>query len=201
MPTSKRGKTYSPAGTPIHTKHGLVPIEKIKKGDEVLSRNHATGKLEYERVTGLITPHPDRLMQISFAGEARPLQPTATHPFFVKHAGQKIPGWAEASVIKVGDAILTKEGAWSEVTAVSNTETEETVYNFEVEENHDYFIGEGGLLVHNPACGDLDWLRPRTDGLTTAEHVELHGADDLTKDIQGVFAQDPVTTTELAWQK
>jgi hypothetical protein len=146
----------------IHTKRGLVPIEAIKRGDEVLSRNHATGKLEYERVTGVIQPHPDRLMQINFAGEAQPLQPTATHPFFVKHAGETAGGWAEASVIKVGDAVLTTKGTWSQVTAVSSTQTEATVYNFEVEANHDYFVGDSGLLVHNP-CGVETFFRAMSE--------------------------------------
>jgi RHS repeat-associated protein len=141
-----------PAGTPIHTKHGLVPIEKIKKGDEVLSRNHATGKLQYERVTGVVKPHQDRLMQISVAGQANVINPTPTHPFFVKHAGQKEGGWAEASVLKIGDEILNKEETWTKVTDVSDVQKEATVYNFEVAGNHDYFVGPLGLLVHNGVC-------------------------------------------------
>jgi predicted nucleic acid-binding protein len=60
--------------------------------------------------------------------------------------------WVEASVIKVGDAVLTKEEIWNEVTAVSSTLKEATVYNFEVEGDHDYFVGSRGFLAHNALC-------------------------------------------------
>jgi RHS repeat-associated protein len=141
-----------PAGTQIHTRRGLVPIERIKKGDEVLSRNRLSGKLEYQRVSGVIRPHLDKTLEISVIGEEQPLQSTPTHQFFVKHASEMTGGWAEASVIKVGDAILTKDDTWSTVTKVSDTKKETTVYNFEVESDHDYFAGERGFLVHNAAC-------------------------------------------------
>jgi hypothetical protein len=38
------------AGTLVHTKDGLVPIEKIKAGDWVLSQPEQTGELAYKRV-------------------------------------------------------------------------------------------------------------------------------------------------------
>jgi hypothetical protein len=35
----------------VHTDHGDVPVEKVEVGDEVVSRNRATGKLESQPVT------------------------------------------------------------------------------------------------------------------------------------------------------
>jgi len=53
----------------------------------------------------------------------------------------------------VGDLLLTAGGEWRRVVAISPTPTEATVYNFQVEDNHDFFVGESGLLVHNAgAC-------------------------------------------------
>jgi len=166
-------------GTPIHTKRGLVPIEKIQVGDEVLTRNMKTGRLQYKKVTRLTPPHLDKLLQLRIEGETDPLQPTADHPFFIKHVGTKTGDWVQASQIKVGDVVLTAKGTWSKVTALPITETEATVYNFEVEGNHNFFIGSSGLLVHNVSCkfgqqmhpGFKDFLTDLTN--TTEEDWEF----------------------------
>ena len=84
--------------------------------------------------------------------EANPLLPTPEHPFFVKHAGGIQAEWVRASQIQVGDFVLTAAGAWTDVLAISPLEKQQLVYNFEVEENHDYFVGSAALLVHNGNC-------------------------------------------------
>lgn len=154
-----------PAGTPVTTRDGLKPIEQIKAGDEVLSRNRTTGKLEYQKVTALIPPHPSKLLQISVAAEANPLQPTPEHPFFGRRAGGSQAEWIRAVDLQVGDSVLTAAATWTEVLAISALEKEEVVYNFEVEENHDYFVGAAGLLVHNGFCTlDANALIQALDG-------------------------------------
>ena len=141
-----------PAGTLVRTSHGLVPIEKITVGDRVLSRNPTSGKLEYKKVIRLARPHPDRLLRLRFAAMAQPIEATADHRFFVKGDGGEKPGWVAASQIKEGNSVLGRKGTWTKLIGVSPVETEQTVYNFEVEENHDYFVGSSGLLVHNGIC-------------------------------------------------
>ena len=56
-----------PAGTPVRTRHGRVAIEKIKVGDEVLTRNMDTGNLEYKKVAALTKPHHHGRIQESQA--------------------------------------------------------------------------------------------------------------------------------------
>ncbi|WP_326489761.1 RHS repeat-associated core domain-containing protein [Paraburkholderia sp. ZP32-5] len=53
-----------------------------------------------------------------------------------------------------------------------------------------------------PACGCLDWSRtnPRT-GETAVDHVMQHGNDNSVKPSHGVFADDPIATTNAAWDK
>jgi hypothetical protein len=72
---------------------------------------------------------------------------------------------APASQIKVGDSVLTKKGAWSKILFVSTVEEEQTVYNFEVEGNHDYFVGATGVLVHNDPADCLRFALGKTQGL------------------------------------
>jgi hypothetical protein len=146
-----------PAGTLVRTMHGLVPIEKIRIGDEVLSRNPKTGKLGYKKVIGLAKPHSDKLLKLRFAGSTHSLDATPDHQFFAKPATGEAGVWAPATKLRTGDLILNVKGTWTKVTAISRVEDERTVYNFEVEENHDYFVGSIGLLVHNGPCEPPDF--------------------------------------------
>jgi RHS repeat-associated protein len=148
------------AGTPIHTDHGDVPVEKIRVGDEVVSRNSVTGKLESEPVTALTPLHKDSLLEIRIEGEHDPLRPSTRHPFWVKR-GEAQAAWIESGSMRVGDQLQTLQGNWRRVVAITPLPGQETVYNFTVDKDHDYFVGETGFLVHNAGgCGCNPPLEP-----------------------------------------
>jgi Pretoxin HINT domain len=140
------------AGTPIHTSTGDVPVEKIKVGDEVVARNGKTGKSESEPVTALVPPHQGKLLEIRVEGERTPLRPSTGHPFWARRNGHLNGEWIEAGKIQRGDLLQTDQGDWRMVTAIRPLRQEETVYNFTVAKDHDYFVGQTGFLVHNARC-------------------------------------------------
>ncbi len=139
------------AGTPIHTDQGNIPVEALKVGDKVLASNRTTGKLEYEPISALTIPHHDKLLEIRVEGERDPLRPSTGHPFWVKR-GYAQPAWMPTGQMQVNDRLLTIDGQWRRVTAIVPVENEETVYNFTVAKDHDYFVGQTGFLVHNQSC-------------------------------------------------
>jgi hypothetical protein len=147
-----RNVTCFPASTLVRTRHGLVSIEKVTVGEDVLSQNPNSGKLEYKKVIRLAKPHPDKLLRIRIAGGMQSIEATADHRFFIELAGENAGNWVATSKIKPGDLVLGRKGTWTKVIAVSPVENEQTVYNFEVEDNHDYFVGVAGILVHNGLC-------------------------------------------------
>ena len=122
-------------------------------GDEVVSRNSVTGKLESEPVTALTPLHKDSLLEIRIEGEHDPLRPSTRHPFWVKR-GEAQAAWIESGSMRVGDQLQTLQGNWRRVVAITPLPGQETVYNFTVDQNHDYFVGETGFLVHN--AGDCN---------------------------------------------
>jgi len=141
------------AGTPVHTDHGDVPIEKIEVGNEVEARNSETGKLEKEPVTALTPIHKDNLLEIRVEGEQSPLRPSTHHPFWTQRGGEPAH-WINSAQLRIGDRLLTIDGKWRAITAITPVAGEETVYNFTVDKDHDYFVGETGFLVHNAGgCG------------------------------------------------
>ena len=56
--------------------------------------------------------------------------------------------------MQIGDLVQSLQGNWRRVVAITPVANQETVYNFTVDQNHDYFVGETGFLVHNAGdCG------------------------------------------------
>ncbi len=80
------------AGTLVHTKEGLVPIEQIKVGDWVLSKPENGGEQAYKRVLKTFAHEPTRVMDIRYAlldnvDLAFPIVCTLNHPFWVVDEG------------------------------------------------------------------------------------------------------------------
>lgn len=149
------------AGTPVHTDRGLRAIEKIKVGDKVLSWNESGKRFEYKTVVRTLAREARQLVSVRIAGERTPIVGTPEHPFYVRAhraldglgAGEGGDGaegvWVAAGELRPGDELLRADGSWAEVEGVEGEWRTEAVYNFEVEDNHDYFVGERGALVHN----------------------------------------------------
>ncbi|MGP1346269.1 MAG: polymorphic toxin-type HINT domain-containing protein [Phycisphaerales bacterium] len=57
-------------GTPVWTPGGPVPIERIRRGDLVLSRCERTGITGYKQVTELHRTHPDVLLRLRIAASS-----------------------------------------------------------------------------------------------------------------------------------
>ncbi len=62
--------------------------------------------------------------------------------------------WREAKDLRVDDEIRKADGTWAKVEAVTQRSEGAKVYNFEVADNHNYFVGQTSLLAHNNnGCG------------------------------------------------
>lgn len=62
-------------------------------------------------------------------------------------------GWKPASWLEPGDVLQTKEGT-ATLLSREKLEGEHPVYNITVAGTHTYFVGDGGLWVHN-SCGSI----------------------------------------------
>ena len=127
-------------------------LEKIKVGDKVWARNEKTGAVELRAVTSIVPQHRDKLVELRIEGEREPLKPSINHPFWVRRSTLAKPAWIEAASMLAGDQVLTASGQWRKVLSVTALAGSAVVYNFEVEGDHDYFVGRQGLLVHNAFC-------------------------------------------------
>jgi hypothetical protein len=78
---------------------------------------------------------------------------TNGHPFYVHRARSNLSAnegeWINSDKLEAGDLVLNPNGVWVKVISVNHVFGKAAVYNFEVEKNHDYFVGSQGVLVHN----------------------------------------------------
>ena len=69
------------------------------------------------------------------------LKVTDVHPFYVrKSVSSKDYDWIEAQDLKIGDILLMNDGTLVKIDKINHYNNQETVYNLEVEGNHDYFV-------------------------------------------------------------
>ncbi|MCG8423159.1 MAG: Hint domain-containing protein, partial [Proteobacteria bacterium] len=64
------------------------------------------------------------------------------------HPLQGVDGWQAVGQMDIGEQVSARDG-WAEVVSIAALEERQTVYNFEVEGTHTYFVGPGGVWAHN----------------------------------------------------
>ena len=139
--------SYFVAGTLVMAVAGMVAIEKIKSGDKVISTDPETMETSPKTVPETYIKEVTTLVHLNVNGEE--IITTVDHPFYVKNQG-----FIKAGELIVGDELLDVNG---NVLLVENFDVEltdepVTVYNFQVDEFHNYHVGENGVWVHNSNC-------------------------------------------------
>jgi len=178
------------AGTPVLTLGGLRPVEQIKEGDWVWSRNDETGEWDWRPVVRTFTTHPDTLVHVHYEasggavdaeaskglGMARhAVQPEAAQteitctPGHLIHARRKVgvmlTAFVAAGSLAAGDLLTLADGRDANVNAVRTEHaapgTRFTTYNFTVAGHHTYFAGALPVWVHNDGLDDCGKLGER----------------------------------------
>jgi hypothetical protein len=130
-------------------------IEEIEEGDLVLSRDPETGEVAYKRVVEVFRRTSDHLRILTVRdpdGGEQEFSTTDEHPFWVPQTG-----WVKAGELRLGQHVEQDDGQLATVVATAYEPHPEgvTVYNFEVDDFHTYFVAQAGgirgppVLVHN----------------------------------------------------
>ena len=139
-----------PAWTQVAMADGSTKnIEDVEVGDEVLSYNTDTNINEANVVVKKFVHENNVHEMYELTINWKVLKVTDVHPFYVKNsASSKGYDWVEAQYLKVGDVLMMIDGSLVAIEKVNHYANQETVYNLEVEGNHDYFVDKW-YLVHN----------------------------------------------------
>lgn len=170
-------------------------IEEICVGDYVLSYNEKDGTVSRQRVIDTFSKEVYQTIGITINGEY--IETTYNHPFY----SPIYNCWVEAGSLSVGDYILDSNGNYQVVqNACTNNYTNPvTVYNFTVENNHTYFVGESAVLVHNE-CTTLQ--SKRNKAVSEAWKQEKQAVMDGTSKYNWTSAQkkELLTTGKIKGQ-
>ena len=128
------------SGTPVWTRHGVIPIDQIQQGDLVLSADPDTGELAYRAVVERTIRPRTEISNLQVNGES--LGATLGHPIWVSGKG-----WVKVKDLETADPLR----GCGEIHALdSMTEGKPAMaYNLVVAEFHTYFVGESKVLVHD----------------------------------------------------
>jgi hypothetical protein len=165
-PGSKAGETAVeacccfPAGTPVVSASGTVPIEQINVGQLVYARNPDTGATELKPVTQLMVTKAKplyRLVTQNPRGVNESMDVTDNHPYWVKNKG-----WVDAINLEVGMVLESLDLSKLTVVSITSVGRSAITYNFTVADFHTYFAGEQRAFVHNcsQTCGTAIVLDP-----------------------------------------
>ena len=143
---AKGGNVCFVAGTLVQTEQGAIPIETVTVGTRVWAWDEETGDVALKEVVETYVNQTDELVHIFVDGEE--IISTPMHPFY-----SPVKGWTDACKLRAGDILVLVNGDYVVVEKVQHEilEAPVTVYNFQVEDYHTYFVANG-VLVHNK-CG------------------------------------------------
>jgi hypothetical protein len=162
-----------PADSPVATEHGPMPIQDVAAKDKVWAFDHVAGVWKLCCVTETYRHEYDGdMVAVTVADEV--IEATRHHPFWVvrgealagrpqpEHvpdapAGSRLSGrWVDAGDLRVGDTLLLRSGEQAPVTRLVVRQTQQPVYNFQVEGLHCYTVGGCEVLVHNNSAANLN---------------------------------------------
>lgn len=151
------------AGTLVATADGPRAIETLEVGDLVWAEDERTGELALRRIARTFVTQDSGVVEVSVSdvaeGAIESIEATPGHPFWT------LRGWVGARDLRPGDRLLTRAQDWRKVAGVRLLDGTQTVYNLEVEDDHTYFVGDVGYLVHNDS---VSGFRPRNPNGTFA---------------------------------
>jgi hypothetical protein len=127
-------------GTLVRGLTGPIAIETLQVGDVVLTADTTTGALSYQPIVAIHHNPPAAALKIDLGSDT--VVATGIHRLW--KVGK---GWVMARDLRPGERLRTVGGT-VEVKSVT-AEKVQPVFNLEVAEGHDFFVGERGVLAHD----------------------------------------------------
>ncbi len=129
-------------------------------------------------VTGTFRHSSGNVFDLLIAGEPEPIGTTGNHPFWSEDRHVFVP----AETLQPGERLRKANGSTTTVVSLTRRSTTEPVYNLEVDVDHVYHVGTGGVLVHN-SC----WKTARSNHWKdeAAGNSGRYSVDNLKRMLEG----------------
>ena len=136
-------------GTLVYGMNEFKQIENIKVGDTVYSYNIEKNKVELSKVIKTFNRDSQGIYEIIAGKET--INVTGEHPFYVLGRG-----WIKTKDLQFGyflKSSYSKEAI--KISGIKELSKAATVYNIEVDCNHNYFVTSSTILVHNKKITEI----------------------------------------------
>ena len=165
------------AGTAVLTADGLTAIENIEPEDYVWAWDEETGDTGLRKVKETYVNKTEELVHIFVNDEE--IITTPNHPFWHPHKG-----WTEAIDLRAGDILVLVNGEYVIVEKIQHEILERPleVYNFQVEEDHTYYVSDISVLVHNACKGRLG-KQAKLREIAEDDKVPSHIRGEIKRDL------------------
>jgi uncharacterized repeat protein (TIGR02543 family) len=152
--SSSGGNGCFPKGTKIMTILGPKNIDEIKVGTFILTYNIKTGKQEYSRVKHHLEYKNlnETLYTLKF-DDGNKLKITHLHRVYIIR--NNVSSYVRAEDVRVGDKVLYADNTIHNIIMKTSESYNKPVYNIEVENNHNFYVGDNYILVHNISVSGL----------------------------------------------
>ncbi len=132
--------------TKVLTNKGYINIQDIKVNDLVVSYNIDSNKNEYSKVIKTFEHKDTKDYLYKIVSNSIVIEATSKHPICINNDKME---YIEAEKIKISDKLVDLDGNKHLVDKIEFNEIVDTFYNLEVEDNHNYYVTENNILVHN----------------------------------------------------
>lgn len=119
-------------------------ISDVEIGDTVATYDFYSHNESKEKVYDVIEKESKNSLRLVLENNETIIT-TSEHPFWSASNGS----WKAAQSLLPGEHIYSSGGQVSTVKGISISEEPLTVYNLSISKDHNYFVGESSLLVHN----------------------------------------------------
>lgn len=126
-------------------------IETLEVGELVRAWDEVTGESGCRAVAETFARGTEMLLALDIeneGGQVERVVTTGEHPFY----RPELERFVRAEELAAGDALLSSSGSWLKVGSATWVQQSATVYNLTVDGFHTYFVGLGGVWVHNKAA-------------------------------------------------
>lgn len=142
-------------GTQVWLADGTTKnIEDIVVGDVVLSYNELTNEYEDKPVIALITnPYTTNIARVKLK-DGTSMEMNEYHPIYTEEGWKSLTNYKGLLTLTEKDRVLSVNGQFIEISSIECWKEENpiTTYNLRIQDNHNYFVGETPILVHNAGC-------------------------------------------------
>ena len=135
-------------GTKVKTLLGNKDINELFIGEEVLTYNEELKINEYKKIVDIFTFRnmKETLYTVTLDNNEQ-ISATHLHRIYVKRNG--VFQYFRAEEVRINDKVLFADGTLHNIIKIDSKEINQTVYNLQLEENNNFYVGDNGVLVHN----------------------------------------------------